>query len=261
MKKKGEKYCRTIWLLVLILAVGCAPSQKISNEDFAKLMDEYSKTKNGLFTIGETARNYRKYRKYKEEQEINESKTLKELQNSLEKARTIEFGDSPYIGSKDAPVVIVEFIDFQCAYCMRTTPELHKLAELYPNDLVWVVKNFPLSNHAEAKSAAKAVLAASKQGKYWEMHRALFEKEGKLSSEIYAQLAEKLGLDVSEFQSDFASQEISQQLASDISLARTLDVSATPSLFINGISIGGYKRLSFLRKAVELVLNRKNKEN
>ena len=98
-----------------------------------------------------------------------------------------------------------------------------------------VYKQFPLTTiHPQAMLAAKAALAAGRQGKYWEMHDLLFENQRQLGPDKYTELAEKLALDVAQFQKDMESPEVLAQINHDMQDGKAADVTGTPTLFVNG---------------------------
>ena len=81
----------------------------------------------------------------------------------------------------DAKVTLVVFDDYQCPYCARLERFIHQVLEQFPNDVKYVIKHFPLSNHPFAHPGAMASLAAGKQGKFWEFQEKLFSNQGKHS--------------------------------------------------------------------------------
>jgi len=87
-------------------------------------------------------------------------------------------GDDHYKGNPDAQVVLIEYSDFQCPACRAYIPIITSLIEQFPDDLVVVYRHFPLQSvHANARAAAEASEAAAKQGKFWEFHDILFDKQ------------------------------------------------------------------------------------
>src|SRR5262245_18156648 len=105
----------------------------------------------------------------------------------------------------------------------------------YPKDLRFVMKQMPLTQiHPNAMNASKAVVAAGKQGKYWEMHDELFKISRNLAIEEIRKVAETLKLDMARFDADMKSPEIEKSIQDDIAVARATDVTGTPSFFING---------------------------
>ena len=111
---------------------------------------------------------------------------------------------------------------------------MDQILEAYPEDVKFVFKNYPLPFHQQAMPAAKAAVAAGKQGKFWEMHDEIFENYRTLSDDFYAKAAEEVGLDVEKFKKDMESPEVQELINSEMAEARTNDVRGTPTIFING---------------------------
>jgi protein-disulfide isomerase len=150
-------------------------------------------------------------------------------------------------GNKEAKVVVVEYGDFQCPGCKAAYPTLKSVKEKYEDQIAFVYRNFPLTNiHPNARAAAAAAEAAGNLGKYWEMHDILFENQdswGRASTnergDIFAGYAGQIGLDEAAFKNelDEKSAEINKKINFDIALGRKLNVTGTPSLFLNGEKI------------------------
>src|ERR1700737_2474995 len=87
----------------------------------------------------------------------------------------VDLAGSPVRGRRDAPVVIVEFADYECPYCQRIHPELKKLFEEFGDEVAFAFKDFPLPNHSRAPKAAEAARCAGEQGKFWEYQEFLFD--------------------------------------------------------------------------------------
>ena len=108
------------------------------------------------------------------------------------------------------------------------------MLERYPQDVKLVIKHFPLRSHAFARQAAAAALAAARQGKFWEMHKALFENYDKLDENKVQELAREVGLDLQRLAEDSASQAVQALIDRDLSEGQALGVKGTPTIFING---------------------------
>lgn len=151
------------------------------------------------------------------------------------KVYNLPVGTSPLKGPKDAKVTIVEFSDYQCPFCSRADPLITQVLDAYPKDVNFVYKQFPLTSiHPHALPAAKAAVAAGMQGKYWEMHKILFENNRALSDDDIKKYAGEIGLDVAKWQADMNSKTVQDQINSDMQLARTAGVRGTPTIFVNG---------------------------
>ncbi len=105
----------------------------------------------------------------------------------------------------------------------------------YPKDLRFVYKQFPLTQiHQNAMPAAKAVVAADEQGKFWEMHDELFKISRELTADNIRKKAEEIGLDLKKFESAMAAPQTEKQIQEDMQQAQAADVQGTPTFFING---------------------------
>jgi protein-disulfide isomerase len=151
-----------------------------------------------------------------------------------DQVKQIELMGSPSKGPTDAPVVIVEFADFECPACRAASPVVDSVLEKHPNDVRLVFKNFPLEIHQNAETAARAAMAADRQGKFWDMHHALFTSEAPLTRSTLDSLAKKLGLDMTQFGKDLESEATADLVARDRKQGEAAKLHATPTIFING---------------------------
>jgi protein-disulfide isomerase len=154
-------------------------------------------------------------------------------------ARNVDPGDGPALGGKKPKVTIVEWSDFQCPYCGRVEPTLKQVLDTYKDDVRIVWRNEPLSFHPNAMPAAKAAMAAAKQGKFWQMHDLMFAHQQELSDAKYAEWAMQLGLNFARWQTDKESPEIAAQIQKDSTYGQSVGADGTPSFFINGKFISG----------------------
>jgi len=172
------------------------------------------------------------------------------------KKRDIPISATDYArGPVDAPVTVVEFSDFQCPFCKKARATLSELVKLYPDQVRLVFKNFPLDSscnpyirgqlHPLGCRAARMARCAGRQGRFWEVHDAIFELP-ELSPDALDGLAASLGLDESELASCMADEEPASRIRADIDEGRKLGVMGTPTLYVNGretpnFSIGNLK--------------------
>jgi thiol-disulfide isomerase/thioredoxin len=148
--------------------------------------------------------------------------------------KEIALEDSPSKGNPAAPVVMVEFADFQCPACRAAKPLLEEVLKKHDGQTRLVFKHFPLSMHQHAEKAARAARAAQQQGKFWEMYGVLFDNQDRLSPPVIDELAKGLGLDMAKFQKDIESEAAADAVARDRKQGERLDLQSTPTLFING---------------------------
>ena len=155
----------------------------------------------------------------------------------------IPIGNSPTLGPKDAPVTIVEYSDFECPFCQKGFKRMEKIRENFPKKVRLVFKHYPLPFHKNAKPAARAAMAAGEQGKFWEMHDRLFEKQGAWKKgnvkEITAGWAKEMGLDAAKFKKDFDKESYGKTIQAEMKEGQKLGVKGTPHFFINGEALSG----------------------
>jgi len=155
-------------------------------------------------------------------------------QEDPNKVYSLNIGDSYAKGPEGAKVTIVEWSDFQCPFCSQAAGLIDQITKAYPNDVKFVYKNYPLPFHKQAMPAAKAAVAAGKQGKFFEMHDKIFANQRSLNDDVYVQYASELGLNVDQFKKDMDSPEVQAQIDKEMTEARSADVRGTPTIFING---------------------------
>jgi protein-disulfide isomerase len=153
--------------------------------------------------------------------------------------KVVAVAGHPSRGPADAPVTIVAFSDFECPYCIKGSGNLEKVVASHPGKVRVVFRNMPLPMHAGAEPAAIAALAAHRQGKFWEMHDALFATQGKFAVDDLDALADEIGLDMARYRSDIADPAVAAALKRDVDEAKKLGVKGTPSFFVNGRLIVG----------------------
>ncbi len=150
--------------------------------------------------------------------------------------------DSYAAGPSSASVTMVEFGDFQCPACGAYHTVVKKLQEANKDTLRLVFRHYPLPSHPNALPAARAVEAAGKQGKFWEMYDRVYTGQREWSAEknamdIFKGYAKELNLNVEQLEKDAASPEIQQRIDRDVSDADVLGINATPTFYINGEKI------------------------
>lgn len=149
--------------------------------------------------------------------------------------------DGPSKGPKTAPITLIEFSDFQCAFCKQATSTLKQVLQSYENKVKIVFKHFPLPNHPQAFKAAQASFCAGEQGKFWEYHDLLFDRSEDLSVQALDKYAEELGLKADQFKTCLDSDTSRTAITKDIQEGKEAGVSATPTFVINGRLILGAK--------------------
>lgn len=217
---------------------------------FDKQIEAYLETERGKEQIGKAMEAYMQERQIRARKQAEEQANA-ELERQFKNPVKIEAGNSPAKGPANAKVTIIEFSDFQCPYCSRGKETMEQVLAAYPNDVKVVFKNLPLPFHQQAVPAAKAALAAGKQGKFWEMHDKLFDNQQKLSPAYYDEAAKELGLDLDKFKKDMASPEIEKQIEEDKALAAKNEIQGTPGFFVNGVAVKGAYPLDHFKMIID----------
>ncbi len=148
--------------------------------------------------------------------------------------------DDPVLGPEDAPITIIEFSDYECPYCAKWHREtLPQLLEQYGDQIRFIYRDFPGSNHPEAIPAAVAANCAGEQGQYYPYQALLFSGELPLGEEAYQTFASELDLDLEAFESCRADESNAGEVTADRDYALQFGVRSTPTFFINGLAVVG----------------------
>ena len=138
-------------------------------------------------------------------------------------------------GPENAPVTLVEYGDYECSYCGQAYPIVKKVQAALGDRLRFVFRNFPLTEmHPHAGHAALAAEAASADGKFWEMHDALYEHQRSLGDNGLGQIAQSIGLDGNAVLESVAAGKFEERVQEDFMSGVRSGVNGTPSFFING---------------------------
>jgi protein-disulfide isomerase len=168
-------------------------------------------------------------------------------------AQTVNAGPSPNVprqvaagapdpyarGGEKASVTLEEFSDFQCPACGALEPGLRKVVKDYGERVRLTFRNYPLPMHRYAFFAARAAEAAGQQGKFWEMHDALYDNQKEWSDSMeprvqFDSYATRLGLDVQRFKADMERQDLTDRIKADMQRGNSLNVRGTPTVYLNG---------------------------
>jgi protein-disulfide isomerase len=162
----------------------------------------------------------------------------------------VNIEDAYVRGSKGAPVVLVEFADYECPYCEKVNPLLQKLKAQYGDKLAITYKDFPLPMHHRAEKAAEAARCAGEQGKFWEYHDVLFHSR-LLDINDLKQHARVLGLDGDRFDHCLDTGKEAAAVKKDAQEGQSLGLTGTPSFFVNGHFFSGAVEYATLQEMVE----------
>jgi protein-disulfide isomerase len=138
-------------------------------------------------------------------------------------------------GSEHAPVTLVEYGDYQCPYCGQAYPIVKEIQKAFGKKLRFVFRNFPLGEmHPHAQSAAETAEFAGANGKFWQMHDALYENQEQLGGDLYLELARSLGLSGDALRKALEEGTYRERVQADFMGGVKSGVNGTPSFFING---------------------------
>jgi protein-disulfide isomerase len=154
------------------------------------------------------------------------------------KDKIFKLAGDAIVGNPDGDVTVVEFMDYNCGWCKKSMNEVAALVKADPK-LKVILKEFPIFGE-NSEHAARAALAAKKQGKYWELHQALFTHEGQVTKDVVDEIAKGLGLDMTKLKADMTSPEVIDTIASNYDLAKALALNGTPAFIIDGNVVPGY---------------------
>ncbi len=162
----------------------------------------------------------------------------------------VQMANTNTIGSKSAPVMLVEFADYECPYCQKVARDIKKLESEYGGKLAVTYKDFPLPMHSHAEKAAEAARCAGKQGKFWEMHDTVFHSKELEVDELKAQ-ARTLSLDGAQFDKCLDSGETAAAVQQDRQEGVQLGLTGTPSFFVNGHFFSGALDYNMLHQVID----------
>ena len=177
--------------------------------------------------------------------------SVKEASVTELRVGNIDVTSSPVRGNANASVRIVEFSDMQCPYCAREVEALRQLVNAYPGKVAWHFKSYPLSFHPDSPLAHRALVAAGRQDKFWEMHDAIFANQSSIKKNDLIRLAAQLKLNVAKFNADVEDPKVQAAIDEDQVEGERLGVSGTPAMFINGRPVTGVRSFAELREIVE----------
>ncbi|KKR86009.1 MAG: DSBA oxidoreductase [Candidatus Uhrbacteria bacterium GW2011_GWF2_41_16] len=161
-------------------------------------------------------------------------------------------GDHPFLGSKNAPLTIVEFADFTCPYSRQVSFLLRSLAYEYGDRIQYIYRVFPLTDvRPESQLVAEAAMCAYHQGKFWEYHDKLYQTTDDFSRDRLVQYAKSLGLEMGKFIACLDQGLAASEVSADYETGVAAGVYGTPTFFLNGQKIEGAIPADVLRTLVE----------
>lgn len=143
-------------------------------------------------------------------------------------------------GNERASVTLIEYLDFECEACGAYYLTVKELSTIYEADLQVIARYFPLPGHKNSSTSARAAEAAARQGKFWEMHNLLFDRQKDWGEKpqsdptIFENYAQELGLDMETFRRDVNSDDVKSRVELDRKMGASLGIDSTPTFFLNG---------------------------
>ncbi len=149
--------------------------------------------------------------------------------------------DDDYIGNLDnAKFAIVEFSDYECPFCKRFYDDtLAQLKEEYGDDMIFAYRDLPLSFHPLAQIQAEGAECAGDQGKYYEMHDAIFDQGGKMTADLLKAAAVDIGLNAEEFNDCLDTEKHAEEVNADAADAASIGINGTPGFVVGTVNEDG----------------------
>jgi protein-disulfide isomerase len=169
-------------------------------------------------------------------------------------AKPIDPGRDHVRGNADAPVVLVQYGDYECPFCRAAHPVIEDVRRQEGDNLAFVYRHFPIMTvHPHAEQAAEAAEAAGDQGAFWKMHDRLYTGDEGLDSAHLIARARALDLDIDRFVGDLDGRRFAPRIQEDLLSGLRSGVQGTPTFFVNGIRYDGPADLHGLLAAVTQV--------
>lgn len=187
---------------------------------------------------------------------VSGTQKKEEIANTL----TTVVADDYVKGPANAPVTLIEYIDFECEACGAYFPLVKQLEKDFPNDLRIVLRYYPLPSHRNGMTAALSAEAAARQGKFNEMHDLLFTEQKNWGEkpaptpQVFEGYAQKLGLDLAKFKQDVASQSVKDRVQRDVDSGTKLGNTGTPSFYLQGEKIQNPRSLEDFKTLIQAAI-------
>jgi protein-disulfide isomerase len=171
--------------------------------------------------------------------------------------RDVPVGNAPTRGAARAPITVVFFSDFECPFCVRAEGTLRELESR--GDVRIAFRHRPLPMHPHARLAAKAAIAAERQGRFWQYHDIVIAHRDALERADLERYAAEAGLDAARFARDLDDAAVEARLVEDEKLASDLGVTGTPTSFVNGRRVTGAQPITTFQSVVSAALRREGR--
>jgi Na+/H+ antiporter NhaA/predicted DsbA family dithiol-disulfide isomerase len=155
------------------------------------------------------------------------------------------------LGSPEAELTLVQYGDYECPYCRSAAPVIRQLLQRFDGRLRFVPRHFPLPDvHPYAALAAEAAEAAGAQGKFWDMHELLYQRQDQLQLADLLRYAGELGLDTAAFEADLMASRFADRISADVESGESAGVAGTPTFFLNDRRYAGAYDVESLDRAL-----------
>ena len=255
MKISGAAAMVTVIISAVLALAATAPASaqsKPARQEIEKIIEEYIMTHPEVID--------RSMKAYMEKMRRGTVEGL--IKEAFNNRKNVDAGSSPSLGDPTAPVTIVIFSDFQCPYCAQGVHIMKDLRIKYGGIVRFVYKFFPLDNHPEARPAARASLAALKQGKFWEYHDQLLARQvewgqAQDKQKMFAKFAVELGMDEGRFIKDLADSGSDAIINKDVEQGKAVGVGSTPTFFLNGVQVPGAQDIGIYSMVIDALISPK----
>lgn len=169
-----------------------------------------------------------------------------------EETQDVVTTDDPSLGSRTAPVTIVEFADFGCPFSREESFVVRAIAAQFPDSVRFVYRDFPITDlHPDAANASEAGECAAEQGRFWDYHDKLYANQSDLSEDALVRYAQELNMNAGQFSRCMASDRNLSEIEADYAAGVEAGVRGTPTFFINGVRVQGAIPQDIMAELVE----------
>jgi len=189
--------------------------------------------------------------KESEDKEVVQTRNKQVVQARNYERKNFDISNAVSQGPEDAPITMIEILDYQCPYCKKIQSTVEDLLDQYSGKIRLVIMNNPLSFHKNALRAAMAARAAKEQGMFWEMHKLLLQNSNRLYGANLIRIAENLNLNIDTFNYYRKDEAIREEILKEQELVVRNGVNGTPAFFINGRKVQGAAPISDFQKVID----------
>jgi protein-disulfide isomerase len=187
---------------------------------------------------------------------INNNEILDQLkENKITVDNKIIIGTNNYwLGSANPKITIVEFGDFNCSNCKNSFPNIREISLKYKDSVKIIFRDFPVLENSS--NLALAGRCAGEQGLFWVMHDKLFTNQGEFEINQLSNFANQIGADVKKFTSCLENEKYISDINKDYADGKLLEITGTPTWFINGYKIEGNIPYNIFIQIIEALIKK-----